>query len=60
MSEDDRVSVGAKVERDKRQRFRMLAAARDTTMSSILRDKIDEELDEADEIDVDTDEQSAK
>jgi len=59
MSDDDRVSVGTKVDRDTRQQFRMLAAARDTTMSSILRDRIHEELDSAEGLDTDVEEQPA-
>jgi len=59
MSEDDRVSVGTKVDRDTRQQFRVLAAARDTTMSSILREQIHEELNSAEELDADVEEQPA-
>lgn len=48
MSQDDRVTVGTKVDADVRRRFRTYAACRDTSMSDILREKIDEVLEDAD------------
>lgn len=62
MSEDERVSVGCKVEPDVKRDLRMLAAARDTTMSALLRDEIEDLLDSADDVpsvDSQTEEQPA-
>jgi len=44
MSESESVAVGCKVDQNKRKRLRMLAARRDTTMSALLREEIDELL----------------
>ena len=48
MSQSERVAVGCKVGPDKRKRLRLLAAKRDTTMSALLRDEIDELLESDD------------
>lgn len=45
--EAGRVTVGAKVSREKRRQFRKIAADHDTTMSTLLRRKIDEVIEEA-------------
>lgn len=47
--ETGRVTVGTKVTPETRKRLRVIAARQDTTMSKLLREKIDEILAEADE-----------
>lgn len=59
MSDDDKVSVGCKIGAEKRRRFRMLAATRDTTMSAIIRGWIEDELAESEEIESNPEEQPA-
>lgn len=45
-----RVTVGAKIAEEKRRRLRVYAAKNDTTVSGLLRNKIDEILQQEDSI----------
>lgn len=47
MGTDDRVTVGCKVDPATRQKLRLIAAARDTSMSEILRDELEEVIENA-------------
>lgn len=48
MGSSQDVAVGCKVSQETRTRLRMLAARRDTTMSALLREQIDDLLDAED------------
>lgn len=45
MSDSEKVAVGAKVDLETRKQLRVLAAKRDTSMSALLREQIDDLLD---------------